>query len=115
MFDDYCTTLVKLKAVAQAIRNMGGWGYVEDFNIGYTFQAGNYTAKIVEIKRDPGYPANGYDGAYDQGTTFESYIVVEVDNEFFKKVGTGDSYGSLNWDGDLLPVKVSEKVVKYYE
>jgi hypothetical protein len=104
-----------LVSVGKAVRSLGGWSTIESYPIGKTFLAGDYTAKVVAKVTDPGYPANGYDGAYEQGSEFETYIVLEAEGQFFKKTGTGDSYGEVSWDGDLLPATVKEKVVKVYE
>lgn len=104
-----------LVAVGKAVRERGGWGSVEDMAIGRTFKADDYTVTVVAKTLDPGYPANGYDGAYEQGSQFETFIVVEVEGQFFKKTGTGDSYGDVSWDGDLLPATMKEKIVKVWE
>lgn len=105
-----------IKSVAKAVRAKGGWSYIENsVDVGESFTADGFTAKVVARKTDPGFPANGYDGAYEQGTEFEAFIVVEVDGKFFKKTGTGDSCGDVSWDGDLLPATQTEKVVYVYE
>ena len=91
------------------------WSTMENWPVGKAFRVGSEMAQLVDKKIDPGYPANGYDGAWDQGTEFTAHLVIEFKGSFFKKTGTGDSYGEIAWDGDLKPAKVTEKVVKVYE
>lgn len=104
-----------LEDLKAAVTRVGGWGFLEGRNVGYSFLVGSNSAKIVERKTTPGYPADGYDGAWDQGTEYEASLVIEIGDSYFKKTGTGDSYGDIAWNGDLKPVKVSEKIVKVYE
>jgi|SRR3954467_12952855 len=46
------------------------------------------------------------EGEYGQGTTFETFVILSYGDRFFKKTGTADSYGEINWyDGTLSEVK----------
>ncbi len=106
---------ILLHRVKEALTSTYSWGTMENWPVGRTFRVGSDTAELVDKKIDPGYPANGYDGAWDQGTEFTAHLVILFKGSYFKKTGTGDSYGEIAWDGDLKPAKVTEKVVKVYE
>ncbi len=106
---------LKQAALVLAVESAGGWSRFEGRSVGYTFRAGEFTCNVEALRLDPGYPKNGYDGAYEQGTDFEAHIVISVDGAYFKKTGTGDSYGDISWDGAVKSVKVSEKIVKVFE
>lgn len=43
------------------------------------------------------------------------YIVVKVNGKYYKKHGTEDSYGDLDWDGHVREVFPTEKTVTVYE
>jgi hypothetical protein len=104
-----------LAKIADFVKGYSSWSTIEDYPEGHTLRLGDLSAKLVSKKVDPGYPANGYDGAWEQGTEFTAHLVLEVNDHFFMKTGTGDSYGDISWDGDLKQVTVKERVVKYYE
>ncbi len=106
---------IVLHQLKEAVTTNYSWSTIENWNVGRSFRVGNETAELVDKKIDPGYPANGYDGAWDQGTEFTAHLVIRFMGSYFKKTGTGDSYGEIAWDGELTPAKVTEKVVKVYE
>lgn len=97
------------------------YGNLEDYYwpVGKEFTIGDYSASVVakkvtydsgEIDRD-GY----YDGELPQGSTFNCFVVLNVDGDYFKKTGTGDSYGEVSWDGELRPVTKTVKTVEVFE
>ena len=101
-----------------------GWDSLESdsttygYPVGKKFTVGARSAMVVakKIKYDVGdLDADYYGGELPQGTTYETYIVIQVDEGFFKKTGTGDSYGDISWDGELKIVEPKEKVIKVYE
>ncbi len=108
------------------VEKNGGWGifeyppgatYHNAYPKGKQFTIEGWTAEVVDskIKYDSGDISDYYDGDLPQGTTFEVFVVVKVGEGFFKKTGTGDSYGAISWDGDLLPVVPKVKTVEVYE
>jgi len=60
---------------------------------------------------------NGYYGesALPQGSTFDAYIVFQIGDQYYRKTGTGDSYGEVSWDGDLRAVTMTEKIVREFK
>lgn len=106
---------LKQVSLEETVSRLGGWSSFESCNVGYPFTAGPYKAKLEAAKLDPGYPPHTYDGSYEQGETFEAHIVIEVEGDYFKKTGTGDSYGEINWDGSVKPVVATTKLVKVFE
>lgn len=119
----YCESIIaednkslKLLALTEAVAKMpGSWTKLESTYNGYTFSAGRFDAVVREIKNNPGYPKNTYDDTYEQGSTYEAHIIVEIGGIFYKKTGTGDSYGEINWDGPVTEVKMTEKIVQVFE
>lgn len=106
---------LKQAALLSVVESQGGWSRFEGRSVGYTFLAGGFHCTVEALKLDPGYPKNGYDGAYEQGTDFEAYVVISVEGTYFKKTGTGDSYAEISWDGQVKQAKVTEKVVRVFE
>lgn len=115
-----------LAALDKAVKEMGGWDNFEGDDarwgkpVGSTFRVGARTAK-VEAKKvsynagDLAEYASYYGSELPQGTTFETFVVIEIDGSYFKKTGTADSYGTISWDGDLKIVVPTEKTVKVFE
>jgi len=63
---------------------------------------------------------NGYDGDYNQGDTFDLWIVLKAlsgvaAGTFYKFYGSMDSYGSQQWTKVATEVKAKEKKVTVYE
>lgn len=58
-----------------------------------------------------------YYGEFSQGHEGELYIVFNYETQYFKKTGTGDSYGNHSWDGPVVEVfpKEIQRVVYIYE
>lgn len=106
---------LKQVALVAAVENKGGWSYLASRNPGLTFSANGFTVKLEKVKDTPGYPKNGWDGAYEQGETYEAHLVFSVEGTYFKKIGTGDSYGKISWDGELKQVQAKEMIVKVFE
>ena len=113
-----------LDELATWVREKGGWSILETdhpkygYPVGKSFDINGNSAEIVAKKviYDSGdIDRSGYyDNELPQGTTFEVYIVVKFRNGFLKKSGTGDSYGEISWDGELLPVVPSVKTIEVY-
>jgi len=106
-----------LLAIKDWVENKGGWDiFVSDRYSAFT--AGNYPVLVVDKKTTYETGDIDRDGLYDelpQGSTFQAHIVFQVGDNYFKKTGTGDSYGDVSWDGDFRLVTVKEKIVKVYE
>lgn len=66
---------------------------------------------LGELATDSYYFSDGL----PQGTTYKTYLVFQIGDLFFKKVGTGDSYGDVNWDGEFLPTRKISKTVEVFE
>lgn len=124
---------LNLVALETYVKSKGGWEVFESNHVNYGYpegksfsiapKTGTFGNKILEgkivakkIKYDSGdIERDYYDGDLPQGTTFETYIVVEIEGAFYKKTGTGDSYGEVSWDGDLKIVTPTEKVIRVFE
>jgi hypothetical protein len=115
-----------MQALKKFVESKGGWDRFEAgaYNfIGKNFTLANgKTAEIVKAKTtyDTGdigdsYSYYGGDSPLPQGSEFETYVIVKVGEAFFKKTGHGDSYGEVNWDGDLVRVQAKTKVVTVYD
>ena len=52
-----------------------------------------------------------------QGETTDCFLVFRRENtdKTYKKLGKGDSYGDLEWDGALFEVQVAKKMVETWE
>ncbi len=112
-----------LEAIQNYVKSNYGWHVFENHTHkeGTTFTLPNgKSATIVKSKTsyDKGdIDVEGYYGesALPQGSTFEAFIVFKVGDSYFRKTGTGDSYGDVTWDGDLTPVRAREKTVLVFE
>ena len=72
--------------------------------------------KVIDWFFDP--MPDDYYGEFSQGHEGRLYIVFEYKgNRFFKKSGTGDSYGNHSWDGPVVEVfpKEVQRIVYVYE
>lgn len=117
--------VLAIQALRKWVEAKGGWDIFESDNSSYgfpvekTFTVGNSLARVAakkvtydsgEIDRD-GY----YDSELPQGTTFNTFVVIEYAGSFFRKTGTGDSYNDISWNGELLPVVPKVKTIEVYE
>lgn len=60
--------------------------------------------KPLADEMEDGYFTSGSE--YPQGTEFEVFVVLQYGDRYFKKSGTADSYGEINWDsGHVTEVK----------
>jgi hypothetical protein len=86
------------------------------FNEGDKVPFAGGVAEVVKV-RDGWSDSDGdIDYSYTrQGQTFEAYVVFKVGEYFFRKEGTGDSYGEVSWDGNYGPVQMKSKTVTVYE
>lgn len=110
---------VGLAELNNYVKTTANWDQMESdrsFPVGKTFSVGGRHAQIAAKKTsytfddldDPQY-------GLTQGDTFETYIVVRVGDNYFKKIGHGDSYGEITWDGDLVPVTPKVKTIEVFE
>jgi hypothetical protein len=103
------------------VKTNGGWDRFESsmYVEGKVLNVPNLPdVKIAAIKQtyDPGDIDLDYYGELPQGTEFEVFVVLQVgENAFFKKTGTGDSYGRVSWDGEFKNVTPREKKVLVFE
>lgn len=112
-----------LQYVLNAVAKNGGWARFEEGSYkqlkSLTLENGKVaTVAASKTTYDKGdIDVEGYYGesALPQGSEFSTFIVLKVDNQFFKKTGRGDSYGEVVWDGDLVPVQAREKTVLVFE
>lgn len=113
--------VLSLEAIKAYVEKSGGWDLFESarYTVGTVLAIGEFSARIVALKTSYDSGEIERDGYYDnelpQGTTFEVYVVLSYRDGFFKKTGTGDSYGEITWDGELRPVTVKTKTVEVYE
>lgn len=119
---DESNSVFILPALLKYIKKYG-WGMFESdhsYPVGKQFTFDGYSATIAakKISYDSGeVDVSDYNGdsALPQGSTYNAYIVFKVGNNYFKKTGTGDSYGDVSWDGDLIPVQVKTKTIEVFE
>lgn len=52
---------------------------------------------------------------YPQGTEYSTYIIFRHGDSFFKKTGSGDSYGEITWSGPVRVTKPKEITVTSWE
>lgn len=112
-----------LNAILDFVNKEGGWHRFEEgaYKQLKTFTLANgKKANVVASKTsyDKGdIDGQGFYGESElpQGSTFKTFVVIQVGEAYFKKTGTGDSYGEVSWDGDLVPVKAREKTVLVFE
>lgn len=89
--------------------------------IGHKFNIpGVGIAEVVakKAKYDTGDLGTGYYGGESelpQGTEFDVFVVLKVGENFYRKTGTGDSYGEVFWTGNVRPVQGVAKTVIVYE
>lgn len=72
--------------------------------------------KVIDWFFDP--MPDDYYGEFSQGHEGDLYIIFEhKGTRYFKKSGTGDSYGSHSWDGPVVEVfpKEVQRIVYVYE
>jgi hypothetical protein len=110
-------------ALRKWVENEGGWSIFESdsetygYPVGKTFLVSGGEAKVAakKVSYDSGDIDTSYYDELPQGTTFDTYVVIEYSGNFYKKSGSGDSYGEISWDGELLPVVPKVKTVQVYE
>jgi hypothetical protein len=112
-----------LEALLTWIDTNGGWDLFdsEDYSVGDDLRMpdtneNKVTVEIVALKTtydsgDVDVDAYYGESALPQGSEFDTYVVFKIGELFFKKTGTGDSYGRVSWDGDLRQVEATTKTV----
>jgi hypothetical protein len=90
-----------------------GWG---NFDEGETFNLRGQLCEVVKVRKSWNDSGSGDDYSYlHQGDTFDAFVVIRIGEFFYKKIGTGDSYGEVSWDGDFGPVEMKAKQVTIYD
>jgi len=84
------------------------WGYPDDSIVPCPELAA--PVRLVNRKLKPHFDEmeGSYfgEGEYGQGTTFETFVILSYKDRFFKKSGTADSFGKINWyEGSLTEVQ----------
>lgn len=107
------------------VRSQGGWQIFEQskYKVGYQFSIPgiNSVVEVAGLKTsyDTGdISTEGYYGGESplpQGSEFETFVVLRIGESYFKKTGTGDSYGDVSWDGDVRAVTAKTKVIEVFE
>lgn len=109
-------TLEKLLAWVEV---NGGWeGAVPRLRLGKTLALGDGSAIVEVVAYKSTYDSGDIDvenyygeSALPQGSEFEGYIIFKIGEIFYKKTGRGDSYGEVDWDGDIKQVQAFQKTV----
>lgn len=106
---------IQTKLLLEFVEKAGGWSVFESYEEGQRLP-GLSAISIAAIK--PTYDSGdidieGYYGesALPQGSEFQAYVVFKIGDTFYKKTGTGDSYGDVQWDGDLRQVEATSRTV----
>ncbi len=110
--------------IAKELNSTLNWTSIESdsnyngYPVGKIFMSGKYTIEVMAKKLKPELDEleDGYseEGAYPQGTTYNAYIVIKADNNFFRKDGTADSWGEISWDSALRTVTPTTKTITEY-
>jgi hypothetical protein len=92
------------------------WTVFDNYKEGQRVPISGFDISIAAIKTtyDTGdVDVESYYGesALPQGSEFEAFIVFKVGDSYYKKTGTGDSYGDVDWDGDLRQVTATPKTI----
>jgi hypothetical protein len=108
------------QVVLDYVKNrLGGWDSFESASKNATWNLSNgKTLRLVDSKTDydtGDIDHDSYYGELPQGTEFDTFLVFQVGDAYFKKTGTGDSYGHISWDGELTNVTPVEKVVLVWQ
>jgi len=106
-----------LIAIQEWVASKGGWDLFEGSR-NNVFTTGTYAVQVVDKKvtyETGDIDRDGLYGELPQGSNFKAYIIFQVGDNFFKKEGTGDSYGEVSWDGEFRSVVAKEKVVRVFE
>lgn len=114
---------VILNLLKEKVANLGGWYiFEEDYPVGATFQLENNMVVKVFSKKESYVTGDISQGGYYsgdsplmQGDTFNTCIIFEVNGNYFRKTGSGDSYGEATWDGDFTIVKPKEVTTLVFE
>ena len=92
----------------EKFRNWWNWREPNSEAVLYVpFRGGSLKLRYLDRKVE----AQEIQGEDDQ----EVWFLFEIDGKFYKKFGSGDSYGEVSWNGPFKEVYKSEKVVTVYE
>lgn len=114
MLDDNTAGAIAVKLLTHIESSWSGWD--ADWEKGQHYRAGDIDAEIVSVKDSWVDELDSDTSAYaHQGETFEAHIIFKVGEYFFKKAGTGDSYGEVSWNGPFRAVAAKAKTITVYE
>lgn len=104
-----------LQSLLNYIENSGGWYIFNSYSVGDKVSKFD-DVEIAAIKTmyetgDVDVESYYGESALPQGSEFETYIVFKVGEFFYKKTGRGDSYGEVEWDGDIKQVEAVAKTI----
>lgn len=99
------------------------WHMFDDYSVGDKVSGLKDTAVPVTIAAikatydtgDLGAESYYGESTLPQGATFNTYIVFQIGDMYYRKTGTGDSYGDVSWDGDVRAVTATERIVKEFK
>lgn len=115
--------VIALEALREYVESQGGWHIFEGREItdglSFTSNGRAFDINIADSKTsynsgDIDYDHHFYDGL-PQGSEFTTYIVFEWNGHYFKITGTGDSYGEVDWNGDLRVVFPKKEIRLIFE
>ena len=104
-----------LKSLLEYVEDSGGWTLFDGFDVGDRIP-GFPEVEIVGLKTTYDSGDINTDDYYGesplpQGAEFQTYVVFKIGELFYKKTGTGDSYGDVDWNGDIRQVEAKPKTV----
>jgi len=90
------------------------WTVFDNYKVGQLVPISGFDISIAAIKST--YETGDVDvesfyGELPQGSEFEAFIVFKIGDAYYKKTGTGDSYGDVEWDGDLRQVTATPRTI----
>lgn len=107
--------------VKEKVEKLGGWQIFEsDYAVGDFFTLDDGIVVLVHDAK-PTYNSgditpDGYgESPLSQGDTFATFVILNVAGSYFRKTGSGDSYGDVTWDGDFTIVKPKEITTLVFE
>lgn len=83
----------------------GTWEWWSNQLTGYMTEVEGHHVALLEIQlADRPYDDSYYDSGYPQGYEGEAFLIFRVGDNYFKKFGTCDSYGTVEWGGKFKQV-----------
>jgi hypothetical protein len=91
-----------------------GYDWWDLFNRSFSLWVQGYEVKKVEAKKPDDSLVDLY-GEYPQGYEGQMWMVFQIGDQFFRKMGTVSSYGAEQWDGPFREVFGKLKTVTVFE